>query len=671
MHERKGKRRTIAALAAAMLAWLVGAQIAQASFYEYNTNETSVSLGARYRQDFMLGFSRTMKGSKFQPTGLEYLLEQTTNASFWRNKVRAKLTLNLWGDGIYNLRQNSGSFGSTNIDPRTGANDVFQPYGDASNRVSSLRDRCKSGNDCSNFIRDTLIREASVVFSDREAGYNITLGKFQRGWGQADGLRLMDVINPLDFRKRFLLRDFDELRIEQWMADFIFFTDPYVNLGQYGIHNPNIEFIWIPNVRHDEFDINNAYEEGGGLWAFNLPSRAVSPQGKIPDGVYFHVIRQGAQDTWFEPTEGAYAGRLAWNMFDTDITMSAYYGWQELFITRLHGNQNGTPVSGVQLGGDETPNGQFGSHTGANVYVGTTGHGPILIQASPAATNYAFRLATDGNPATLRLGQNCNLSVLGIALPGGAPGGCSAVANVLADFRERRKLVGVTAIRDLGFIKLPPRDVSPVGRLEISYEFDKPFNTFNAVNEDSIAVKKHDFLSVLAGYDYFLWLPTPFYDLDWVRKYVFYQPRGFFTSFQVFYFKVFGACGKDDFDGATSPFGPAVQSIGIPGQGVNLKGGCRVLWQSPYLAWRRTDPELWFTFLWFNDVYKDLIHLEGLNVYELQHSSYILRQRADFKFFGDHFFPRVEIAYFDGRRDQVGGVFDTEDYVNVGFTYQF
>jgi len=666
MHERM--RKTIVVAAIAMLVGLGGAEIARAAFYEYNSPETSVSLGARYRQDFMFGFGRTGKGSKYQPTGLDYLLEQTTNAAFFRNKVRAKLTLNLWGDGIYRLRRGDDSFGNTNIDPDTGENDVFVPYGRASSRVSSFRDRCKSGNDCSNFIRDTLIREASVVFSDREAGYNVTIGKFQRGWGQADGLRLMDIINPLDFRKRFLLRDFDELRIEQWMLDAIIFTDPFVNLGKYGIHNPNIEFIVIPNVRHDEFDVNNAYQEGGGLWAFDLPSRAVSPEGKIPDGVYFNTIREGAQDSWFDPADGAFAGRLAWSMFNTDITLSAYYGWQELFITRLHGNgPNGQGVTGLQLG---APNGQFGSNTGANVYAGTTGHGPILIQADPEATNYAFRLTTDGTPATLRLGQNCNISVLGIALPGGVPGGCSAVANVLLDFKERRKLVGVTAIRDLNFIKLPPRDVSPVGRLEISYEFDKPFNTFNAVNADRFAVVKHDFLSVLVGEDFFLWLPTPFYDLDWVRKYVFYQPRGFFTSFQIFYFKAFGTCGKDDFDDATSPYGPAPQQIGAEGGGVAVKGGCRVLWQSPYLAWRRTDPELWFTFLWFNDVYKDLIHLEGLNVYELQHSSYILRQRADFKFFGDHFFPRLEIALFEGRRDQVGGVFDTEDYVNLGFTYQ-
>ncbi|MGH8010046.1 MAG: hypothetical protein ACREQ3_23895, partial [Candidatus Binatia bacterium] len=429
------------------------------------------------------------------------------------------------------------------------------------------------------------------MFADRDAGYNITLGKFQRGWGQADGLRLMDVINPLDFRKRFLLRDFDELRIEQWMADFIIFTEPFFSLHRFGIYNPNIEFIWVPNVRHTEFRANNAFTgENGGVWGVDLPSKGFSPRGRgdgpIPDRVFLTTQRQtaGGGDwwSWKEPT---LAGRIAWNMFRTDFTVSGYYGWQDLPVTRLRNAE-------LHLGrtGGRGPNGKGPRGT------------PLLI-ASPQLSALANDLVKAG---LFDLGT-CTPSVPGVPLPqqlidaldGVSPiDGCSVVGNAILDFRERKKLIGLTATREMSFLRLPPRAVSPVFRMETSYEFHKPFNTplvVGPTTPNSPGIRKLDFWSALVGFDFFMWLPSIFYESDWGRKYLFYQPRAVFTSGQIFMFKAMG----------------------------NGAGNERVLWQSPYVDWKRPSQEFWFTFLFFTDVYKDLIHLEGLNVFELQHSSYV------------------------------------------------
>jgi len=47
---------------------------------------------------------------------------------------------------------------------------------------------------------DEVIRELSLKFRDPKRRYTIKVGKFQRGWGQSDGLRLMDILHAQDLR---------------------------------------------------------------------------------------------------------------------------------------------------------------------------------------------------------------------------------------------------------------------------------------------------------------------------------------------------------------------------------------------------------------------------------------------------------------------------------------
>lgn len=63
-----------------------------------------------------------------------------------------------------------------------------------------------------------MIRELSIAFADSEGRASLKVGKFQRGWGQADGLRLLDILNPQDLRQRSIFTDTEDLRIPQWSA---------------------------------------------------------------------------------------------------------------------------------------------------------------------------------------------------------------------------------------------------------------------------------------------------------------------------------------------------------------------------------------------------------------------------------------------------------------------
>jgi len=62
------------------------------------------------------------------------------------------------------------------------------------------------------------------------------LGKQQVVWGEADGLKLLDVINPQNYRE-FVLDDFDDARIPLWMINAEF------SLSDNGV----LQVLWIPD----------------------------------------------------------------------------------------------------------------------------------------------------------------------------------------------------------------------------------------------------------------------------------------------------------------------------------------------------------------------------------------------------------------------------------------
>ena len=71
------------------------------------------------------------------------------------------------------------------------------------------------------------------------------IGKQQVVWGQADGLKVLDVINPQSFRE-FILDDFDDSRIPLWMLN--------VEVPVAG--DDTLQFLWIPDTTYHELAEN-------------------------------------------------------------------------------------------------------------------------------------------------------------------------------------------------------------------------------------------------------------------------------------------------------------------------------------------------------------------------------------------------------------------------------
>ena len=93
----------------------------------------------------------------------------------------------------------------------------------------------------------------------------LTLGKQQIVWGQTDGLKLLDVVNPQNFRE-FMLDDFEDSRIPLWSLK-----------AEFDIADVGVQFIWIPD---------NTYHITQG---FDAPFFTKNLFKQLPDGVQMQL----------------------------------------------------------------------------------------------------------------------------------------------------------------------------------------------------------------------------------------------------------------------------------------------------------------------------------------------------------------------------------------------
>ena len=92
------------------------------------------------------------------------------------------------------------------------------------------------------FYLDTSVMDSIVI-----------IGKQQIVWGKADGLKVLDVVNPQDFRE-FILDDFDQSRIPLWTVN-----------AEIPINEVILQLLWIPDQTYHEF------AEDGSAYAFTSP----------------------------------------------------------------------------------------------------------------------------------------------------------------------------------------------------------------------------------------------------------------------------------------------------------------------------------------------------------------------------------------------------------------
>jgi hypothetical protein len=119
------------------------------------------------------------------------------------------------------------------------------------------------------------------------------VGKQQVVWGQADGLKVLDVINPQSYRE-FILDDFDNARIPLTM----------LNIEIPLADDSSLQVLWIPDLTYNQnAEVGSPYQVSSPLVSPSLPAGAVlaglnqsKPSSLIKDsdfGLRYSMFYQG------------------------------------------------------------------------------------------------------------------------------------------------------------------------------------------------------------------------------------------------------------------------------------------------------------------------------------------------------------------------------------------
>lgn len=147
------------------------------------------------------------------------------------------------------------------------------------------------------------VKEAYFLYAGD--AFDLRLGQQQIVWGKTDGLRLLDVVNPLNMQE-FLLDDFLDSRMGLVAARLNY----YAGIGG---HEHEFEFLFIPDAKPSEF------APAGSRWAYNMPTP--------PAGVNLN-IGQGNKPS-FGLSDAEYGAAWRANLDGWDVSLNWFQGWKD------------------------------------------------------------------------------------------------------------------------------------------------------------------------------------------------------------------------------------------------------------------------------------------------------------------------------------------------------
>lgn len=145
----------------------------------------------------------------------------------------------------------------------------------------------------------TEVRLRELVISRHTPEWTLKLGRQQVIWGKADGIRLLDVVNPLDQRE-FLLEEFTDSRIPLWMVNAELFHGDQA-----------FQLLVIPELAFDRLP-------APGAEFFPFPGLAASPRP---------LVVRDLEEPASEPGSWEYGLRWSRLLGRLDLTVNALYGW--------------------------------------------------------------------------------------------------------------------------------------------------------------------------------------------------------------------------------------------------------------------------------------------------------------------------------------------------------
>lgn len=162
---------------------------------------------------------------------------------------------------------------------------------------------------------EDMLHEAHITWAPQN--FYLRLGKQVVKWGQTDGFRLMDQINPVDQRRGLSDVEFESNILPIWLARFEY------KVPVHFMDSLNLQFIFNPNV---DFRRNENINIGNDEWGTWTPRKDVALGGPYPFdyahiGSYNYNIHEPHGSDGFE-----YAFKITGAFWDSVATLNYYYG---------------------------------------------------------------------------------------------------------------------------------------------------------------------------------------------------------------------------------------------------------------------------------------------------------------------------------------------------------
>ena len=464
--------------------------------------------------------------------------------------------------------------------------------------------------------RDALSKEAKVreLYVDTSlGGWDFRIGQQQIVWGESDGLRLMDIVNPLDMRRQFVTRDWEDVRIPQMLVKATYGIDP----GS----NSFLELVWNPgDVRRDRILVDTTMgENNNSPWTISNPALlgtleidapiiiASGPLAGVPltttappfllntaqlrQAGILNIVEE--DPSWLNVRNSEFGGRLAGTLGGFFLTLNYYQGFSKTPVIRYEG--------GGLLGA-------------GNVF----GNPDVFTGLAPPA------------PTQLPMNDVLGAYLSGALGPGPYNGLLKPFPIMLRYDYPRETVVGFTFNKAAGLW---------VWRGEFATYLNKHYNKVgpqgwaNHISPINAAIEFTGDLvddkilqASMIGFDYKR-------SIEWLNP-----EKMFFISAQVFNYHIF------DYD-------------------EELRTG-------PYMQQPREDT-YYLSLLINTEYHMGRICPEVLVVYDASATGWYIKSRVELKY-GDHWRPEIGALYFSGDDQELPfGEFNQKNEVYIRLKYQF
>lgn len=159
------------------------------------------------------------------------------------------------------------------------------------------------------------IREAYLDHQEKHWG--LRLGRQLVIWGTADGVRITDLVSPMDMTE-FLAQDYDDIRLPVNALRFFLFNETI-----------KMEFLFVPTFH-----------------GYLLPTENANPWSILPkDAPYPLTWSQNNREPDFKLAHSEYGGRLNFTLPGVDFALAGLYTWNKMPVITYQPSVSGVVIS--------------------------------------------------------------------------------------------------------------------------------------------------------------------------------------------------------------------------------------------------------------------------------------------------------------------------------------